>query len=98
MACISVDGVNGGGTGELGAVQSFVGKEKLSFPVLIATSDVAGVYNIIYRYLFDRRRDLALPTSFLIDPDGMIVKVYQGMVNTERLTALLREDLKSVPR
>jgi hypothetical protein len=51
---------------------------KLSFPVLFATKDVAGVYNIIYRYLFDRRRDLAIPTSFLLDKEGMIVKVYQG--------------------
>ena len=42
-------------------------QEKLSFPTLLATSDVAGVYNIVYRYLFDRRRDLGLPTSFLID-------------------------------
>ena len=32
-----------------------------SFPTLLATPDVAGVYNIVYRYLFDRRRDLALP-------------------------------------
>ena len=97
VACISVEGVNSSGTGDPSAVQSFVGNEKLSIPVLIATSDVAGVYNIIYRYMFDRRRDLALPTSFLIDPGGMIVKVYQGMVNADRLTTLLREDLKSVP-
>ena len=97
VACISVDGVNGDGTGDLDAVQSFVSKEKLSFPVLLATPDVAGVYNIIYRYLFDRRRDLALPTSFLIDPNGMIVKVYQRIVNAERLGTLAREDLKSVP-
>ena len=54
---------------------------------------MAGVYNIIYRYLFDRRRDLALPTSFLLDKDGMIVKVYQGPVNPERVV----EDVKSVP-
>ena len=39
---------------------------------------MAGVYNIIYRYLFDRRRDLPIPTSFLLDKEGMIVKVYQG--------------------
>ena len=79
-------------------MRSFVGKERLSFPTLIATADVAGVYNIVYRYLFDRRRDLALPTSFLIDQDGMIVKVYQGMLNSERLATILREDLRSAPR
>ena len=74
-------------------VRSFVAKEGLSFPILLATQEVAGIYNIIYRYLFDRRRDLALPTSFLINGDGMIVKVYQGPLNPERLT----DDLKSAP-
>ena len=36
---------------------------------------------------------LALPTSFLVDQDGMIVKVYQGPVNPERLCGRC----KSVP-
>ena len=69
-------------------------KNTPSFPLLLGTQDVAGVYNIIYRYLFDRRRDLALPTSFLVDQDGMIVKVYQGPVDPKRLA----EDVKSAPR
>jgi Flp pilus assembly protein TadD/peroxiredoxin len=69
-------------------------KDTLSFHLLLGTQDIAGVYNIIYRYLFDRRRDLALPTSFLIDQDGMIVKVYQGPVDPKRLA----EDIKLAPR
>jgi Flp pilus assembly protein TadD/peroxiredoxin len=86
-------GINVDDPGDAGTVRSFVVKEGLSFPVLLATQEVAGIYNIIYRYLFDRRRDLALPTSLLVNGDGMIVKVYQGPMNPERLT----EDLKSVP-
>jgi Flp pilus assembly protein TadD/peroxiredoxin len=97
VAGINVDGVNDDSLRDSGAVQLFVAREKLSFPTLIATQDVAGVYNIVYRYLFDRRRDLALPTSFLIDQDGMIIKVYQGILNSERLTAILRDDLRSIP-
>ncbi len=73
--------------------RSFAGREKLSFPVVFATADVAGVYNIIYRYLFDRRRDLAIPTSFLVDTEGMIVKAYQGPVDVPRVL----EDVKSAP-
>lgn len=42
------------------------------------TDDVAAVYNLLYRYIFDRHRDLVLPASFLIDARGNIVKVYQG--------------------
>jgi len=75
------------------AVKIFLSKERFSFPVLLATPDVAGVYNITYRYLFDRRRDLPLPTSFLLNKDSMIVKVYQGPVTPERLV----EDVKSIP-
>jgi tetratricopeptide (TPR) repeat protein/peroxiredoxin len=63
------------------------------FPVLIATSETAGVYNIIYRHLFDRRRDMPLPASFLIDSDGMIVRIYQGLVEVAQLLA----DVKSIP-
>ncbi len=55
------------------------------FPILRATNEIAGVYNIIYRYLFDRHRDLGLPTSFLIDRSGEIVKVYQGSIDPSQL-------------
>jgi tetratricopeptide (TPR) repeat protein len=51
------------------------------------------VYNILYRYLFDRHRDLSLPTSFLIDSTGQIVKVYQGLVPEH-----LEQDFQRIPR
>jgi Flp pilus assembly protein TadD/peroxiredoxin len=73
--------------------RSFAAQEGFSFPVLFATEEVAGVYNIIYRYLFDRRRDLGIPSSFLLDKEGMIVKVYQGPIDPQRLL----EDVKSAP-
>ena len=55
---------------EVQKARSFAAQQGLAFPVLLATQDVGGVYNIIYRYLFDRRRDLAIPTSFLLDQGG----------------------------
>ena len=66
----------------------------LSFPVLRGSDDVAGIYNILYRYLFDRHRDLGLPTSFLINDEGDIVKVYQGPVNPEHI----EEDFRRIPQ
>nr|WP_257030974.1 FG-GAP-like repeat-containing protein [Edaphobacter lichenicola] len=78
---------------DLDKARSFAAQEKFSFPLVFATVEIAGIYNIIYRYLFDRRRDLAIPTSFLLDRDGMIVKVYQGLLSAERLL----EDVRSVP-
>ncbi|HET6178539.1 MAG TPA: tetratricopeptide repeat protein [Candidatus Sulfotelmatobacter sp.] len=76
------------------ALQSFASKEGLSFPILSATPEVAGIYNIVYRYMLDRHRDLSLPTSFLIDDTGNIVKLYQGLVAVEDL----QQDLASIPR
>lgn len=66
---------------------------QLSFPVLCATDQVAGIYNILYRHLFDRRRDLPMPVAFLVDPAGMIVRVYQGVFSP----AQLLRDTASVP-
>ena len=66
----------------------------LSFPVLRGSDDVAAIYNILYRYLFDRHRDLSLPTSFLIDEQGEIVKVYQGPVDAGNV----EQDFRHMPR
>ena len=43
------------------AVKAFAAKNALSFPAMLATEEMAGIYNIIYRHMFDRRRDLAVP-------------------------------------
>src|ERR1700756_94929 len=46
---------------------------------------MAGVYNIVYRYLFDRHRNLSLPLHWLIDPSGKIVKIYHGSSDAEQV-------------
>jgi len=66
----------------------------LSFPILYGSDDVASIYNILYRYLFDRHRDLGLPTSFLIDIKGDIVKVYQGRINIDHV----EQDFRHIPQ
>jgi len=66
----------------------------LSFPVLAGAPDLLAVYNILYRSLFDRHRDLSLPTSFLIDENGAIVKIYQGPTRQENFA----KDLRQIPR
>ena len=56
--------------------------------------ELAATYNILYRYLFDRHRDLVLPAAFLIDGNGEVVKVYQGEVST----AQADQDSRQIPR
>jgi Flp pilus assembly protein TadD len=58
------------------------------------SDDIAAIYNILYRHLFDRHRDLTLPTSFLIDANGNIVKIYQGPVNQAQIT----QDVQQIPQ
>ncbi|MFZ1085539.1 MAG: FG-GAP-like repeat-containing protein [Terracidiphilus sp.] len=75
------------------AARSLAAEEGFYFPILFATDEVIGIYNIIYRHLFDRRRDLGIPTSFLLDKEGMIAKVFQGPIDAQQLLA----DLVSIP-
>jgi tetratricopeptide (TPR) repeat protein len=65
-----------------------------NFPILQATQDVVAIYNLLFRSLFDRHRDLSLPTSFLIDEAGDVVKVYQRRIENEHFG----EDFKNIPR
>ena len=66
-------------------VRTLVKREGFSFATLLGTPETGGIYNIIYRYLFDRRRDLVFPTSFLISKEGQIIKVYQGHVASDQI-------------
>ena len=76
------------------ALRTFAGRERLSFSILRGTDDIVAIYNILYRQLFDRHRDLDLPTSFLIDGKGNIVKVYQGRIAAEHVA----HDFQNIPR
>ena len=57
-------------------------------------ADLIAIYNILYRSLYDRHRDLTLPTSFLIDENGLIVKIYQGPVEPNSVI----EDAHNIPK
>jgi tetratricopeptide (TPR) repeat protein len=63
------------------------------FPTIAYNPDLIAIYNILYRSLYDRHRDLTLPTSFLIDENGLIVKIYQGPVRPD----VVLEDAHNIP-
>jgi Flp pilus assembly protein TadD/peroxiredoxin len=77
-----------------GAAANLDAYRSLNFPVLRATADVCAVYNLLFRSLFDRRRDMGLPCSFLIDGTGVIVKVYQGATSPKDI----ERDARSIPQ
>jgi tetratricopeptide (TPR) repeat protein/peroxiredoxin len=76
------------------ALDDFVRRHHWSIPIVRGSADVAAVYNILHRQLFDRHRDMVLPTSFLIDRDGNIVKVYQGPLDIQHVD----EDFAKIPK
>jgi len=65
-----------------------------SFPILKSSAEVIAIYNLLYRQLFDRHRDMRVPISFLVDPDGNIVKVYQGPVKKSHIEG----DFQTIPK
>ena len=68
--------------------------QDLASIMLRGSEDVAAVYNLLFRYVYDRHRDLPIPTSFLIDAEGKIVKIYVGLHSAEKIL----RDARSVPR
>ena len=82
--------------------QSYSRLDKTGNVIIRASDDVAAVYNILYRQIFDRHRDMRLPTSFLIDREGYIVKVYQGGLVPEHVeqdvSHILRTDSERLTR
>jgi tetratricopeptide (TPR) repeat protein len=54
-------------------------------PVVAADEDTVAVYNLLNRYLFDRTEDLSLPTSFLLDAEGRIARIYRGVTDVTRI-------------
>jgi tetratricopeptide (TPR) repeat protein len=44
--------------------------------------------------LFDRHRDMSVPVSFLIDPSGNLVKIYQGTLSLQSVAA----DFQGIPK
>lgn len=86
--------INVDAAGEEGGGQDRIANRQYSFPILRATQDILAAYNLLFRQLFDRHRDMSVPISFLIDPAGNIVKIYQGAVAKGHYTA----DFQEIPR
>ncbi len=78
-------GVAFGKPGHTDAVRSRFGSAP--FPVLLADEATAAAWNALHRGLFNRHRNLAVPTSFLLGGDGRIEKVYRGRASPAELAA-----------
>ena len=68
--------------------------DRFSFAMLPASPDVVATYNLLFRQVFDRHRDMSVPISFLVDEAGNIVKIYQGTVSVEKIES----DAAAIPK
>lgn len=77
-------------------VEQFVRERQLTFPVWLADAETLDRLNTFYKLLFSRAGDLALPTTFLLDKRGQVVKIYRGIIPIEALLADL-DNLRNNP-
>jgi len=72
---------------ERAAVESFAAEFELPFPVLLADDGAVNAYTILQHNLLDRRTDLAIPTTFLLNEAGDVEMLYRGEVEAKTILA-----------
>ena len=80
IAAISVDE-----PGSRAAVSDFIRKEGLQLPVFLANDRFVTAYNALRRHLLNRRSDLQVPTTLLMNGAGHVEKIYEGRVEAVRV-------------
>ena len=71
--------------GESETVRRFVQDKDLQFPVLLPDADTITAFDLLVRHVLDQSGELAIPTSFLIDESGRIVKLYLGRTSAQQI-------------
>jgi tetratricopeptide (TPR) repeat protein len=79
--------------GTEGLVRQFAAQKRLPFPVVLPDRSSVHAYKVFHRNLLRRPRDLQIPTTYLVNPQGEVVKVYRGATHPD---SLLR-DLQDMP-
>ena len=70
---------------EYEAVRRFVREKELPFPVVLPDEDSVTAFDLLVRHILDQSGELAIPTSFLIDESGRILKLYMGLTSAEQI-------------
>lgn len=83
----------------LGVVVASVDEDKTKkpdapFALLRPSEREVAAWNLWHRHLYERRQDVGLPTSFLLDEEGRVVKVYKGVT----VSAAILRDLRAQSR
>jgi Tfp pilus assembly protein PilF/peroxiredoxin len=68
-------------------VLAFAAEAKLPFPVLFADDATVTAYTVLHRHLTNYRRDMAIPTSYLLDEKGRVIRAYRGAAEAATILA-----------
>lgn len=79
--------------GEHEAVQRFVREKELPFEVVLPDEDSVTAFDLLVRHILDQSGELAIPTSFLVDESGRILKMYLGLTTAQQILS----DLENWP-
>jgi Flp pilus assembly protein TadD/peroxiredoxin len=72
---------------EVAKARAFAQANAPGLTVLPVDDATLVTYGILTKYLFDKNEEIVLPTTFLIDPRGDIVKMYRGRADAALMAA-----------
>ena len=67
------------------AVRRYARERQLSYPILLPDSSTVTAFDLLVRHVLDQSGELAVPTTFLIDESGRIVKLYLGRTTADQI-------------
>jgi Tfp pilus assembly protein PilF/peroxiredoxin len=76
--------------GEIAKVRA-AAKAATGLPLALGSEELGTTYTLLNRYLLVTKEDLRLPTLFLLDAAGDIVKLYRGRIDAAELIADLKQ-------
>ena len=85
VLAICVDQPSGDPAADAVKHAAFVDNLKFPFAVGVPADDLIEMLEVVQRAYYVRQNPLPIPSSFLIDPDGMVSVIYKGPVEPEQV-------------
>ena len=73
--------------GDIETVRRYAAGKQLTYPVLLPDTSTVTAFDLFVRHVLDQSGELAIPTTFLIDESGRIVKLYRGRTTARQILA-----------
>jgi tetratricopeptide (TPR) repeat protein len=71
-------------------VRKYAAEKGLPWTVVLPDPTTVTAYDLLVRHVLDQSAELAVPTSFLVDDSGQIVKFYLGRIDVDQVLADVR--------